>query len=140
MAEFGDSAELADHLTDLIRRGIKTATSSSYQSYRDENAALPRVGGFFVAVDSKREPVCIYQVTEVRVGAFGSADAEFAFDEGEDDRSLAAWRLAHLRFFGLPETPQSDEFPVVFERFRLVWPAGRNGRLNPDFVPCAVIP
>jgi len=123
IAEFGDSPELADQLCDLIRRGIKTATSSSYQYYLDENEALPAVGGFFVVVDSRGEPVCIYKVTDVRVGPFGSTDAAFAYDEGEDDRSLEAWRREHLRFFGLAAGAEAELFPVVFERFRLVWPA-----------------
>ncbi len=124
IAEFGDSPELADHLADLIRCGIKTATSSDYQLYADGDEALPAIGGFFMVINSKREPVCIYQVTEVRIGAFGSVDAAFAFDEGEDDRSLAAWQRAHRRFFGLSDAPEGDEdsFLVVFYRFRLVWP------------------
>jgi len=122
VGEFGDSPALTDHLTDLIRRGIKTATSSSYQIYLDENEALPAVGSFFVAVDSRNAPVCIYQLTDVRVGPFASVDAEFAFDEGEDDRSLAVWQRAHRRFFGLPEMADEESFLVVFERFLLVWP------------------
>jgi uncharacterized protein YhfF len=125
IGEFGNTPALADHLVDLIRRGIKTATSSTYQSYLDEKEPLPQAGSFFVAVDARGEPACVCQVTEVRVGPLGSVDAAFASEEGEGDRSRAAWMREHRRFFGLPALPVGDDeetFLVLFERFRLVWP------------------
>jgi uncharacterized protein YhfF len=77
-----------------------------------------------MVVNTKGDPRCIYEVTEVRIGPFASVDAAFAFEEGEDDRSVEAWRRAHRRFFGLPQDMpgREESFLVVFERFRRVWP------------------
>ena len=60
------------------------------------------------------------------LGDFNSADAAFAWDEGEDDRSLESWRTEHRRYWqrGCAARGavwrESDE--IVFERFRVVWP------------------
>jgi uncharacterized protein YhfF len=118
-------AEMGDRLADLIHRGVKTATCSSYQAYLDSKDALPEVGSFFVVITAKGDPLCICQVTDVRIGSFNSVDAAFAFEEGEDDRTLDSWTREHRRFFGLssPDAFQEQEsFQVVFERFQLVWP------------------
>ncbi len=52
-------------------------------------------------------------------------DAEFAYDEGESDRSLAAWREGHWQYFlrvlpkiGKKPTP---EMLLVCERFHVVY-------------------
>ena len=131
VCEFGDTPELSDALIDLIKRGVKTATASAYQAYLDENEAVPQAGCFVVVVDSRGDPACLYEITDVRVGFLQSVDAAFAFDEGESegegegDRTREGWLEEHRRFFGLPFPGMSHEeenFRVVFERFRLVWP------------------
>ena len=38
---------------------------------------------------------CILETVELTQRRFGEMDAQFAFDEGEDDRTLASWRAAH---------------------------------------------
>jgi uncharacterized protein YhfF len=127
IAAFGDSPELADHLADLIKRGIKTATSSAYLDYINADEIPPTPGSIFIVIDSKAAPVCVCEVTDVRIAPLESVDATFAFAEGEGDRTLESWLREHRRFFGLTllEGVQANETcMVVFERFRLLWPSG----------------
>jgi uncharacterized protein YhfF len=121
---FGDNPPLADELAQLVLAGIKTATCTALWSIEAEGAALPASGQYSIILSGDGEPLCIIETVEVTVRPFDQVDSRFAYDEGEDDRSLAAWREAHWRFFtrtlaayGLAP---SEAMPVVCERFRLV--------------------
>ena len=61
---------------------------------------------------------------------FNTVTEDFAWVEGEGDRSLDYWRAAHLSYFhrecGREGTIFSEDEPIVFERFRLIW------TLNPE--------
>jgi uncharacterized protein YhfF len=68
--------------------------------------------------------LCLIETTEVRVVPYDQVDAQFAFEEGEDDRTLESWRREHWKFFSrylvkLDRQPAMD-MPLVCERFRLV--------------------
>ena len=92
---FGDGPELADELLDLVVRGIKTATCSTDD---EPNTSTP--GEHWIVLNSRGEPACVIESTEVTYRRFGDVDAAFAFEEGEGDRSLAYWRSAHRNYFG----------------------------------------
>ena len=64
------------------------------------------------------------RTTAVEVRRFGDVDEEFAWTEGEGDRTLAYWRDAHIRFFAADGMPVEDSTLVVLERFDLVWDGG----------------
>jgi len=121
---FGDGAEMADDLGALVAGGIKTATCSLLWMYKAE--PVPAVGDYSVILNGVGEPLCIIKTTEITIRPYNEVDEDFAYDEGEGDRSLAYWRRAHWHFFG-KECAQlgrtlSEEMPLVCERFRLVWP------------------
>ena len=122
---FGNTPELADALGDLVVRGVKTATTSALWAYA-EGEPLPSVGDLSIVISGTGQPLCIIQTTEVTTKPFSQVDAAFAYDEGEDDRSLAYWRAAHARFFSETLAPLGKPFqhdmPVVCERFRVVYP------------------
>ncbi len=68
----------------------------------------------------------VLRTTELRVGPLSSVDEQFAWDEGEYDRTLETWLDGHRSYFrrsceriGLEF---SDDLEVCFERFRVVWP------------------
>jgi uncharacterized protein YhfF len=68
----------------------------------------------------------VVRTTELRVVPFNEVDAEFAFDEGEGDRSLDYWREVHWDYFSrrcaaIGKEP-STEMPVNCERFELLYP------------------
>ena len=123
---FGDNPRLADELGALIVQGVKTATCSALWEWEAEGAAVPQVGLVTMVLDGRGEPLCIIETTEVTIRAFNEVDAQFAYAEGEDDRSLAAWRREHWRYFSrvLPEIGRApaDDMPLVCERFRVLFP------------------
>lgn len=118
---FGSSPEQATELGLLVRDGPKRATASLHAHYGDEEP-LPAPGDLGVILDGDRRPLCVVRTTDVSARAFGEVDEEFAWTEGEGDRSLRFWRDAHIRFFfterGLPVDEAAD---VVLERFELLW-------------------
>ena len=117
---FGSSPEQATELGLLVRDGPKRATASLVSSYADDEP-MPVPGDLGVILDGDGEPLCVVRTTAVEVRAFGAVDEEFAWTEGEGDRSLAYWREAHIRFFATQGTPLDETTPVVLERFDLVW-------------------
>lgn len=118
-----DTPDLATELGLLVRDGPKRATTGMLADYERDGEALPQIGAHSVILDGAGEPVCIIRTTRVDTVAFGEVDEEFAWVEGEGDRSLEYWRQAHMRFFAREGTPISDDDLVVLERFELVWPA-----------------
>lgn len=125
LVAFGDGPEMADRLLDLALRGIKRATASLARSYTLQT--LPRVGGLVVVLDGRGRPRCVWRTTEVTVKPLDQADAAFARDEGEGDRSLAGWLAGHRDYFArlcaARGWPMSDRVAVVFERFEIVYRA-----------------
>ncbi len=127
---FGDSERLADELLACVLEGEKRATSGLVAEYIAEGQPLPRIGSHWIACDGRGAPRAILRTVEMRLGLFDSADARFAFDEGEDDRSLESWRTEHRRYWtrisatlGREWSEGTDE--IVFERFSVVWPPER---------------
>jgi uncharacterized protein YhfF len=122
---FGDSPEMADELGLLVVQGIKTATCSLLWEYEAEGEAMPQVGELSIIVDGAGRPLCIIETVEVELRAYNDVDAQFAYDEGEGDRSLAFWRDVHWRFFSracasLGRVPTAD-MPLVCERFQAIY-------------------
>lgn len=126
VAMLGDSPALVDELVDLVLRGRKRATASLIRDYAGPDVGMPQVGDLVVAVDFAGHPRLIWQTVELRVGPLLSCDAQFAYDEGEGDRSLTYWLNAHRDFFGRQARHEgwqlTEAEPVLFERFRVVWP------------------
>lgn len=123
---FGDTAPLADKLADLVVNGPKRATAGLLLDCELGDEPMPRAGDHSVILDGSGQPVCVIRTTEVQVKPLREADAAFAWDEGEGDRTLAWWRQAHDAYFtrrcaalGVAFTVDLD---VVYERFDLVWP------------------
>jgi uncharacterized protein YhfF len=123
---FGDSPELADELIAFVTDGPKRATAGLVAAYAADGDPLPRIGAHWVACDGSGAPRVVLRTHELRVGPLDSVDAQFAWDEGEYDRSLESWLDGHRRFFQR-ECKRigigfSDHLEVVFERFSIVWP------------------
>ena len=116
----------ADQLADLVLRGEKTATASTYELYKLENEPLPQAGSFDVILDSQDKAVCIVEITKVSVLPFNEVSADHAFKEGEGDKSLGYWRQIHKELFTawLAEAGLefSQESGVVLEEFHKVYP------------------
>ncbi len=121
---FGADSAMADRLGALVIEGVKTATSSALWEYEHDGSPLPRAGDLGNVIDGQGEPLCLIETTEVLVLPFDQVPSDFAYEEGEGDRTLATWREAHWDFFAgfLPRIglkPASD-MPVVCERFHVL--------------------
>ncbi|HEX6054737.1 MAG TPA: ASCH domain-containing protein [Intrasporangium sp.] len=123
---FGDSDALADELLACVLDGPKRATAALVDDFRVEDEPLPRLGSHWIACDGSGRPRLVIRSMELRIATFDDVDAAFAYDEGEDDRTLASWRANHRRYWertcasrGVTWS-ESDE--IVLERFRVVWP------------------
>ena len=116
----------ADSLADLVLRGEKTATASSYDLYAVDKEVLPQVGTFDVILDSQGEAVCIVEITKVTVQPFNQVSEEHAFKEGEGDKSLSYWREVHRSLFSQWHKEEGltfrEDSQVVLEEFRMVYP------------------
>lgn len=123
--QFGDSAELADSLAELVLAGTKAATAGLLWEYEAEGVPTPVPGKLEIVLNSRDEPVCVIEYTSAEIVPFEAVTAEFAATEGEGDRTLEWWRDAHWLYFSrrcevFGKTPAMD-MPIVCEQFRVVW-------------------
>jgi uncharacterized protein YhfF len=112
---FGDGPQLADELLALILAGKKTATCWSAA----EGLKGAEVGKPWAVKNGAGVVRCVLETVELTQRRFDEVDAAFAFEEGEDDRTLASWRAAHQAYF----TRNGGFAPDMLlncERFRLV--------------------
>ena len=109
--------ELRRQLVDAVLRGEKTATAGLLAEYEADGARPEAAGARCVLLGYQDEPVAVVEVTETRVVPAAEIDAEFARDEGEGYETVAAWRVAHERFFERTVKPDTQ---VVAVRFRVV--------------------
>ncbi len=121
---FGDGPRMADELGALVLEGKKTATCGALWEYEAEGEPLPQPGEYSIILSGEGQPICLIETTEVRVVPYDKVEPQFAYDEGEGDRSLAYWREVHWQVFtkylgDLGLQPAID-MPLVCERFRLV--------------------
>jgi len=117
---FGDSPEMAQELLSLIQSGRKRATC--WACLHEE---APEPGGISVITDWAGNAGCVLQTVKAEVLPFSAVTWEMARLEGEDE-CFASWRAGHTRFFTEEAQREgyvfSENMPVIFERFRVVWP------------------
>ena len=123
---FGKTSEMAWELVELVLQGKKTATASLVDENKLNPEAAPVPDGYSIVTDFEGNPQCVIQTTEIRHLLFDEVDAQFAFDEGEGDQTLADWRDGHWRYFSKEAKELELEFDekslVTCERFRLLFP------------------
>ncbi len=112
----------ADKLAQLVKQGVKTATTSGYELYALDDDPLPQAGEYNIILNSKDQPVCVTVTKVVEVLPFKYISAEHAYHEGESDRSYAYWHRVHVDFFtreyadyGVSFSPESKCVCEVFE-------------------------
>jgi uncharacterized protein YhfF len=123
---FGDVAEMAHELAELVIAGVKTATASLLETNKREPEKAPIDEGYSVVTSFDGEPMCVIRTTEIRHLPFDAVDAAFAYDEGEGQRTLEDWREGHWAYFTQEAGEMGFHFDensvVCCERFRLVYP------------------
>lgn len=123
---FGSSPELASELCDLVLEGRKRATATSLHSLLADQDTMPQIGRHSIILDGHGVARCIIRTEWLTVGPMHKVTGEFAWREGEGDRSREFWLAAHRKAFaGEHEAlgiPMDDSIPVIFEEFAVVWP------------------
>jgi uncharacterized protein YhfF len=111
---FGDSPALADELAALVLAGTKRATC-----WAAVDGPLTHVGKRMVMLDGAGRPRAVVETVNLVKKRFHEVDATFAWEEGEDDRSLEAWRNAHRRYF-TRKGQFAEDMLLCCERFSVV--------------------
>lgn len=145
---FGDSPALAHELVELVLCGPKRATAGAAWAVdlEPDLGAVPY--GYSVVTEFDGTPRCVIRSTMLERRALNAVDAQFAWDEGEGDRTLADWLAGHRRFFtrecAATGVPFADDMPVQLERFELLYPFDRalavpdGPRIVPGYLPGAI--
>lgn len=115
---------IPDELAQLVKNGVKSATCSLHLFYELENEPLPKVDDYSIVLNSKDEPVCIIRTSDVKIMPMNEVPPNFAYAEGEGDRSYDHWREVHIEFFTNELKGVSRKFSedmlLVCERFELI--------------------
>ncbi|WP_297732519.1 ASCH domain-containing protein [uncultured Maricaulis sp.] len=123
---FGDSEALADELLALVLIDRKKATASHARWHGPGKDPIPKPGDLALVLDGRNAPACIIQTTGVDIHPVRDTTEEFAWTEGEGDRSLAWWMAAHIDYWNREAEQEGYVFDVsqdaVFHRFNRVWP------------------
>lgn len=123
---FGNTSEMARELVELVLRGEKRATATLLESANLHPESAPIADVHSVVTDFEGSPMCVIQATEIRNLPFDEVDAEFAYEEGEGDKSLEYWRRVHHDFFTKDAAENGLDFHeksiVVCEKFKLLFP------------------
>ena len=120
---FEMNEKACNYLLDLVLKGKKRATSSSFDGFKCSEEEIPRAGDLSVITDWNGNPGCIIRTTNVLVIPFKDITFEIAKKEGEDD-NLDSWRKNHIEFFKEEGKELGYQFnenmKVVFEEFEVI--------------------
>ena len=121
---FGTTRASTSLITPLVLSGVKTATGSLLWAYEAEGRRPPAAGDYNIVTDGE-EPVCVILDTEIRVLPYNEVDAAFAWDGGEEDRTLESWRRIYWDYILLECARLGREptlkIPLVCERFHVIY-------------------
>jgi uncharacterized protein YhfF len=122
---FCDNKKDANDLAALVNDGIKRATTSLNYFYEKEEEELPKKDEFSIITDWEGIAICIIKTENIRILPFNEVTEEFAYREGEGDKSLKYWRKAHIEAFGRELNEYnlkfSEDMLVVCEEFEKIY-------------------
>ena len=114
--QFLDGKRGCDRLASLCLAGIKTATSSVYETFEIDDMKVPEAGDFSIILDSDEVPLFILKDTNVEIKKFSEIEEEFAAKEGEGDQSLEGWKKIHRKEF----EAKCEEYGIEFSEDTLI--------------------
>lgn len=124
-ASYSGNREMTDALLALYLMGKKHAGSSIVEDFLTAGDPLPKVGNYWIHLNSKDEPKCILKTVRIAINKFKDVPEEIAIAEGEGDLSLEYWRRVHAKHYGPHLTAWGiasiDEATVITEFFELVF-------------------
>ncbi len=96
--KIGDNEQLCTELTELVRKGKKTATCGALRDFGTGKEAMPTVGRIDIVLNWDGTPALAIRTKSVEIKRFCEVDEEFALLEGEDE-SLGEWQDGHKAYF-----------------------------------------
>lgn len=120
-----DNKKDADECAELVVKKIKQATSPSVWWFKKNSEAFPQVGDLAIVTNWDGAPKAVIKTTKVEIVKFKDITSEYAFTEGEGDKTLAYWKKAHWDYY-TNEMKKFDEYPteemeIVCEYFETIW-------------------
>ncbi len=116
---------ITDRLLDLYFQGRKTAGSSVLEDFVSCGDPIPKVGDYWIFLDSSTNPRCILRTERISLNKFFEVPVEVALAEGEGDLSLKYWREVHAELYEtqLKQWGVSNlaEATVITEYFSMVY-------------------
>jgi len=114
----------ANELAELTFKGIKRGTASLKYWYEVEKERIPEIGDLNIITDWDGKPVCVIKNEKISIVSFKDVGEDFAYREGEGDKSLKYWRDVHLEYFTeeLKEVGRefNEDMLVVCQEFDVV--------------------
>lgn len=124
-ASVAGNNEITDELLNLYLCGKKIAGSSIVEDFLSAGDELPKIGNYWILLNSKQEPSCILKTIDIKLHKFNEVTVEIAIAEGEGDLSLEYWRKVHadlytpfLNAWGLKRI---EDATVITEFFSIVY-------------------
>lgn len=129
LRRMGNAPAICETLLQLVASGQKTGGFSRPEELQAAGLT-PRPGDYVVFTDFDGAPRCLVRMEECRLLKFSEVTAEHTACESPAARELDVWRGIHRRYWTpilkSEGTEFSDDWPVLFQRFRLLYaePAG----------------
>ena len=125
---FGSPGELRVELTDLVVRGVKTATAGLVAEFEVEGEPVPVAGMRSAVIDDDEQVIGVMVTTRQETLRLADVFWEFARDEGEGFTDVDDWRTQHEGFWNRHSVPMlrelhdpgfrlTDDTPVSCEWF-----------------------
>jgi len=122
---FCDTEKDANHCVELIKSGLKKATTSSLIGIQNRNEKLPKIGDFTVVTNWGGKAQCIVETTKVTLKPFFSVDEAYARLDSEKDNSLMHWKKVHMEYytkeFEAFNRKPNESMIVVCQEFKVVF-------------------
>ncbi|WP_312365510.1 ASCH domain-containing protein [Sphingobacterium sp.] len=122
---FCDNEKDADECAELVQKGIKQATTLSLAGLQINKEKLPVVEDIAIVTDWHGIPKAIIKTVKVEIVKFKDITAEYAFIEGEGDRSLSYWKKVHWDYYTRELSDHglqpSEDMELVCEYFKTIW-------------------
>lgn len=115
----------ADECAELVVKKIKQATSPSVWWFKKNNESFPKVGELAIVTNWDGEPKAIIRTVKIEIAKFKDITKEYAYIEGEGDKSLEYWKKVHWAYYEnemkeFNELP-SEDMEIVCEYFETIW-------------------
>lgn len=124
---FCDNQSDANECAELALAGVKRATTTSLLWLEQSKAEpMPKVGDVNIVTDWHGKAVCVIETIAVAIRSFREIDSDYAYLEGEGDKSLSYWQDVHWAYYQRElldyDMQPSLDMPLVCEEFCCVFP------------------